>query len=66
MNKVLDFCHEFGHGDDSNEWKKSTKEAYKDKDFYCNLESKNLFNHLSHYCMNSSQIIYLCGASVNQ
>ena len=45
MNKVLDFCHEFGHGDDSNEWKKSTKEAYNDKDFYCNLESKNLSMH---------------------
>ena len=51
-----DTCHEFGHGDDANAWRKSTKEAEKTKIFYCNLESRNLFNHLRHQRTNSRQI----------
>ena len=39
------------HGE--NELKKQTQS----KIFYCNLKSKNLFNHLCHHCMNSRQII---------
>ena len=31
--RVLDICHEFGHGDDANAWRKSNKEADKDKFF---------------------------------
>ena len=32
-----DICREFGHGDDANAWRKSTKEADKDKDFLLQL-----------------------------
>ena len=38
-NLAQDICREFGRDDDANEWRKSTKEAGKDKDFYRNLES---------------------------
>ena len=40
--------HEFGCRDDANAWRKSTKEADKEKKFYCNLESINLSMHLHH------------------
>ena len=48
-------CREFGHHDDANVWRKSTKEADKDKILYCNLESKNLSMHLRHHHTNSCQ-----------
>ena len=51
----LVICCEFSCHDDSNAWRKSTKEAEKDKNFYCNLERKNLSMHLCHHCTNSCQ-----------
>ena len=48
VNSALCICREFGHGDDANTWRKSTKEADKDKKFYCNLESKILFYYLDY------------------
>ena len=37
VNSALCICREFGHGDDANTWRKSTKEADKDKDFLLQL-----------------------------
>ena len=52
---ALVICREFGCRDDANAWRKLTKEADKHKIFYCNLESKNIFNHLRHHLTNSRQ-----------
>ena len=46
---------EFSCSDDANAWRKSTKEADKHKNFYCNLESKNLSMHWHHHLTNSHQ-----------
>jgi len=45
--------HEFGCRDDTNAWRKSTKEADKHNFFFINLESKNLSIHLRHWSTNS-------------
>ena len=37
MEIPLGICCEFGRGDDANAWRKSTKEADKDKDFLLQL-----------------------------
>ena len=46
---------EFGWRDDANAWRKSTKEADKHKNFYGNLENKNLSMHWRHHLTNSRQ-----------
>ena len=55
MNRTLVIWHEFSCCDDTNAWRKSTKEADKHKLFYCNLESKNLSMHWCHHTTNSRQ-----------
>jgi len=52
-NQSLVSCREFGHRDDANAWRKSSKEADKDKICWCILESKALSMHLRHYLTNS-------------
>ena len=56
VEQALDICREFDLGDDSKAQRKSTKKQTKIKIFYCNLENKNLFIHLRHYCTISSLI----------
>ena len=51
---TLGSCCELGCRDDTNAWRKSTKEA-DNTQFYCNLESKNLSMHWRHHGPNSRQ-----------
>ena len=55
MYCTLGSWREFDRRDDSNAWRKSTKEADIHKNFHCNLQSKNLSMHLRHHCTNSCQ-----------